>query len=70
MPINSINSSYTAKENKFRRLAKKSGLRLVKSRKNYPYDGYMIIEAYSNCIEHGGAFQLSLDDVEEYLLQG
>ncbi|MDD4564219.1 MAG: hypothetical protein PHE79_01840 [Eubacteriales bacterium] len=67
MPINSINSSYTAREQKFRRLAKKRDLRLVKSRKKYPYDGYMIVDVYFNRIDYGGL--LSLDDVEEYFLQ-
>jgi hypothetical protein len=70
MPKNSINSSYAAKESRLRRLAKKSGLRLVKSRKDYPYDGYMIVDVYFNRIDYGETSQLSLEDVEEYLLQG
>ncbi len=70
MPKNSINSSYVAKENRLRRLARESGLCLVKSRKNYSYDGYMIVDVYFSRIDYGESLQLSLDDVEADLLQG
>ena len=69
MPENNINSSYAARENKLRRLAEKCGLRLVKSRKSFPNDGYMIVDSYSNRIEYGEALNLSLHDVEAYLTQ-
>ena len=58
------------REQKIRRKLATQGLRLKKSRtKNHTaddYGGYQIIEIYSNRIEAGGKFVLSLEDVEDY----
>lgn len=58
-------------ENYLRRLAKKQGLTLKKSRaqtfSNDNEGGYMIIDSSTNSIVYGDRWQLSLDDVEKYL---
>jgi hypothetical protein len=58
------------REQKIRRKLATQGLRLKKSRtKNHTaddYGGYQIIEIYSNRIEAGEKFDLSLEDVEDY----
>jgi len=55
------------RENRLRRMAKRQGLRLRKSRD----DGYMIVDPSINAVVCGGSpipFCLSLDDVEEWLM--
>ena len=58
------------REARLRRLARSGGYRLHKSRRGYSIDnqgGYMIIDNYTNIIVQGSRFNLSLDDVEEWL---
>ena len=61
------------RENKARRRARRQGLILRKSRlRNWignvdGYQGYMIVNASTNFIEAGENFDLSLEQVEEYL---
>jgi hypothetical protein len=57
----------TTRENRLRRMAKRQGLYITKSRTS---DGYMLVDANINCIVAGGSpipYNLSLDDVESYL---
>jgi hypothetical protein len=67
-------ASEKGRENRLRRLAKRFGLVLMKSRRRdlnaIDYGGYMIVEPIRNIVVRGGspwAYCLSLDDVEEYL---
>lgn len=73
-----MNLPYSAtdkvRENRLRRLTKRHGLWLVKSRCRTPsdlsYGGFMLIEPNRNFIVAGGdpfAFSLSLADVEAWL---
>jgi hypothetical protein len=59
------------RENKARRQAWRQGFILRKSRarkwSGNNYQGYMIIYAYTNYIEAGEKFDLSLEQVEEFL---
>jgi len=59
------------RENKARRHAWRQGLIISKSRAwNWSYDnqlGYMIINANFNYVVAGGRFDLTLEDVEEFL---
>jgi hypothetical protein len=61
-------------ENRLRRMARRQGLVLQKSRRRdfraYDYGGWMIVDAQTNMVEAGGhptAYSLSLTEVEEYL---
>ena len=59
-------------ENRLRRLLASKGYALRKSRLDpYKYGGlyggYMIISTYNNTIEAGESFDLSLDDVEQFV---
>jgi hypothetical protein len=61
---------YKNRENRLRRLAKKQYYEIKKSRANYSGDnlgGYQIINGFSNAIEAGEKFDLSLDDIEKFL---
>ncbi|MBF0321785.1 MAG: hypothetical protein HQL62_02385 [Magnetococcales bacterium] len=62
------------KENRLRRMAKRQGLCLKKSRRRDPravdFDGYMLVDAYENFVVVGGGaffFSATLEDVEDYL---
>jgi hypothetical protein len=62
------------RENRLRRMAKRQGLMVVKSRRRDPraidYGGYMILDARTNLVVAGGspqAFSLDLDEVEDHL---
>jgi len=59
------------RENRLRRQARRQGLLLHKSRAQKTniddYGGYMIISARLNSIEAGQKFDLSLDQVEQFL---
>lgn len=63
-------------ENKLRQIARRKGLRLLKSRRRYPEAGdfgcYMLIHAERNYVvagAEGGRHSLSIDGVEHYLAQ-
>ncbi|MBT6004309.1 MAG: hypothetical protein HOG79_01210 [Prolixibacteraceae bacterium] len=65
-------STTIKKERKLRRELRSCGLLLKKSRRknNINADtrgGYMIMEASLNVIVRGSIFELSLEDVEDYL---
>jgi hypothetical protein len=63
------------RENRLRRAAHRQRLRLVKSRRRdpraYDFGGYMLVDQDTGAVaagtEHGLAFTLSLDTVEEWL---
>jgi hypothetical protein len=62
------------RENRLRRMAKRQGLAVVKSRRRDPralgYGGYMIVDARTNSAvvgAHPHEFSLDLDEVEAYL---
>jgi hypothetical protein len=59
------------KENLLRRKAQRLGLQLSKSRaKRWSIDnhlGYMIIDAYLNAVIKGARYDLSIEEVDEYL---
>jgi len=59
------------RENRYRRWAKRLGLYIKKDRaKRWSLDrqgGYMILELYRNLILAGERFNLSLDEVDEFL---
>lgn len=63
----------SAREARLRRLAKKQGLWLRKSRvRTTNIDnsgGYMILDSYHNTTVYGMRFDLTLDDVERFLKQ-
>ena len=55
------------REARLRRLARRGGYSLHKSRAGYSIDnlgGYMIVDVYQNFIVDGERFNLTLDDVE------
>jgi len=57
-------------ENKYRRMLKKQGYSLRKSNKPISPDnlgGYMIVDEYTNCVALGGRYELSLNDVRDFL---
>ena len=57
-------------ENKYRRMLKKQGYSLRKSNKPISPDnlgGYMIVDEYNNCVALGGRYELSLNDVRDFL---
>ena len=60
-----------ARENALRRQAKRLGLVLRKSRARHwslhNQGGYMVIDAEYNAVAQGSDFELTLDDVAEYL---
>jgi hypothetical protein len=60
-----------ARENRLRRLAKKQNLYLRKSRVRHTnvddWGGYMILDPYQNVVVAGERFNLTLDDVENFL---
>lgn len=58
------------KEQQLRRTLKKYGYSLHKSRKPISIDnlgGYMIVDFYTNCAVCGSRYELSLDDVSDWL---
>jgi hypothetical protein len=58
------------RENRLRRLARRQGLVLRKSRAGIGLDNfgkYRIVDFYRNWLVAGEKFDLSLDDVEAYL---
>ncbi len=64
------------RENKLRRMAARQGYGLMKSRARDPralgYGGFMIVDPKTNFIVAGaspGAYSLSADEVEEWLLE-
>ena len=64
------------RENRLRRMAKRQGFRLVKSRRRDPraidYGGYMIVDLQTNAVVAGGspyAFNLDIDEAEAYLTE-
>lgn len=70
----SADNDFKVRENKARRMAKRQGLELVKSRRRDPratdFGMYVLVDPETNGIVHGaasGRYDLSLDDVEAYL---
>ena len=69
-----MTNSEKVRENKMRRAAKRQGFILRKSRAKYVYPhskdfgGYMILDASIGYIVIGERFGLSLEDVEEFLM--
>lgn len=64
-----MNKAYKKEEDKMRKLAKKHGYRISKSRADISsvnYGGYRIINAHNNLIEAGEIFNLLLEDVEAF----
>ena len=61
----------TVEENRLRRQAKRLGLIIKKSRgKKWKYDnqlGYMILDIQYNAVIAGDKFDLTFDEVEEWL---
>ncbi len=62
------------RENRLRRMAKRQGLELQKSRrrdpKAYDFGGFMLVDVRTNSVAFGAdplPFSLSIDDVEAYL---
>jgi hypothetical protein len=61
---------YKNKEQQLRRALRKEGYSLHKSRKAVSIDnlgGYMIVNSYRNVVVAGSRYELSLDDVAEWL---
>ena len=60
-------------ENKLRKKANQQGFEIQKSRaQNYSISdqqGYRIINSLG-CVEHGFKFELSLEDVERFIMEG
>lgn len=61
-------------ENKLRRMAKRQGYRLMKSRRRdpnaYDYGGYMLVDERTNGIMYGSyplPFSASIEEVEDFL---
>ena len=57
-------------EKKLRRALNKHGYALHKSRKPFGLDnlgGYMIVDIYNNAVVAGARYDLSLEDVSEWL---
>lgn len=67
-------AEFKVRENRMRRVLKRRGYRLMKSKRRdpraYDFGGYMIIDARTNGVvrgtETGLSFELSLDDVEAF----
>lgn len=59
------------RESMFRRHLKKHGIRIEKSRIRNPninnYGHYMLIDIYKNSVVEGLRYEMTLDDIEEYL---
>jgi len=66
-----MDTNEKVRENKARREARRQGFVLKKSRaRNWNidnYQGYMIVNAWSNNIESGIKFDMSLEEVERFL---
>jgi hypothetical protein len=62
------------RENRLRRIAERQGYVLKKSRARQwnvnDLQGYMIVDAQYNVVAAGSRFELSLDDVEQFLTEG
>ena len=65
------------REDRLRRMAQRRGFRIVKSRRRDPrandYGGRMIVDARTNAVVAGGhpyAYNLTINEVEEYLNDG
>lgn len=59
-----------AREMSLRRKISKYSMDIVKSRKNTSVDnlgGYMIVDTKSNGVIKGSRFDMTLDDIEDYL---
>lgn len=59
-------------ENKYRRMLKDRGYTLRKSKKPISPDnlgGYMIVDIYDNCVVLGSRYELTLDDVRDFLTE-
>lgn len=59
-------------ENKYRRMLKEQGYSLRKSNKPINPDnlgGYMIVDIYDNCVVLGSRYELTLDDVRDFLTE-
>lgn len=57
-------------ENKYRRMLKKQGYSLRKSNKPISPDnlgGFMIVDEYNNSVALGSRYELSLNDVRDFL---
>jgi hypothetical protein len=66
--------SSDVRENRLRRMAKRQGLTVLKSRRRDPraidYGGYMLVDARTNLVVAGGSphpYSLDLDEVEAHL---
>jgi hypothetical protein len=62
------------RETRLRRMAKRQGLRLMKSRVRDPraldYGRWYVVEPYTNAVVAGDPGYMGLDDVERYLMEG
>ena len=61
-------------ENRIRKLANSQGYTIQKSRAQIyslnDQQGYRIVDMYSGCVEHGANFELSLEDVKKFIMEG
>ena len=71
-----IMSEFKVRENRIRRKLIRMGYRLIKSRRRdpqaYDYGGYMIVDECNRVVsgtESGLAFELTLDNVEDWIKQ-
>lgn len=69
--MESTNDVHKARENRIRRHARRLGLALQKSRARYihidNFGGYMLIDPDRKAIVSGSKYELSLDEVEDFL---
>lgn len=60
------------RENRLRKMAKRQGYELQKSRRRDPraidYGGWMIVDPDSNGVVEGSNYSMDLDAIEEWLL--
>ena len=59
-----------AREKRARRQLRRLGFTLHKSRAKYSADnqgGYMLVDAFFNRVEAGERFDMSIDDVEQFI---
>ena len=59
------------KESRLRRHLRKHGVRIVKSRIRNPnidnYGQYLLVDSYTNTVIDGVKYDMTLDDIEDYL---
>ncbi len=66
-----MESTDKTRENRLRRQLRKHGIRLKKSRIRNPnidnYGHYMLIDIYKNLVIEGSRYDMTLDDIEDYV---